>query len=93
MSNDFQSEPPRFARTPIRRLDEAPNPFGKPRTGLPAWGWLLIVVAALLFLCGGVGVIGAVGWLLYQEPAQGRGRCQRLNRSQQSGLHHEGICT
>ena len=67
MNNDFQSEVPRFARTPVRHLDEAPDPFGRSRTGLRAWGWLVIVVAVLFLLCGGVGVVGAVGWLLYQD--------------------------
>lgn len=39
-------------------------PSRAPKSGLPAWGWIAIALGGVVFVCGGLGLIGAIG-----EPA------------------------
>lgn len=71
MAEGFQAEPPcPLPDRPHPRAEAGNSSVRLPPRGFPAWGWFLIALAVLLFLCGGVLGLGAMGWLLYSEDAQ-----------------------
>jgi len=72
MPSDFQPQPSQQPRPARSEFEEAPEYIlRKPRSGMPAWGWLLILLGlGLPLVCGGLGVVGmAFFWLKADAPA------------------------
>ena len=72
MPDDFQAQPsPQHRAARLEFEDELEYVLRRPRGGIPAWGWLLIVLGLGLPLVCGCLMVAAVGffWLKADAPA------------------------
>jgi hypothetical protein len=69
MTQDFQAGPPRAERERDLEDDRDYTSIRKPNSGLPAWGWALIAVVLLFFVCSGATMVAALGIFFVAQPS------------------------